>query len=605
MPIRESLQTRLRRSVRLDLALRFVWQSTPGWTLANVVIVVLQGVLPLVSLYLMKLMIDTVSEGVTTGGSDTFFRDVLVVISIMGAVNVLNGLVSTLSGVVNQAQSLIVSDYMQNIIHSKSIAVDLAYYEIPEYFDRLQRAQREAPYRPLQILQSLTQLGSNGISLVAILGLLVTLHPGIGLVLLVAVLPGFLVRLRYSGKMYHWQRGRTETERQVFYFNWLLTGDHFAKEVRLFNLGALFMERYADLRIILRQERLGLAARQAIASFAASLSATVLIYGSYAFIAHRTLTGAITLGSLVMYYQAFQRGQSSIRQVLNGVASLYENNLFLSNLYEFLDLEPNVTSPPDPKPMPRPMQTGIEFHNVQFQYPNTTRQALKDVNLVIRPGEKIALVGENGSGKTTLIKLLCRLYDPAEGCITIDGIDLREFDIVDLRGEIGVILQDYARYNLSVKENIWFGNVKAVPDLERITDVAQDSGADDVIQKLPNGYETILGKMFQEGEELSIGEWQKVALARAFLRDAQLIILDEPTSAMDARAEYEIFLKLRNLTADRAAITISHRFSTVRMADRIYVMENGCIIENGTHDELMALDGKYAFLFQTQAKHYQ
>ena len=605
MPIIKSLRAKLRRSVRLDLALRFVWQSTPGWTIANLMLVVLQGILPLVSLYLMKLMVDTVSDGVTMGNSNDFFQDVLVVVVVMGAVNIFTGLVSTTSGIVNQAQSLIVSDYMQNIIHAKSIAVDLAYYEIPEYFDRLQRAQREAPFRPLNILQNLTQLGSNGISLAAILGLLVTLHPGIGLVLLVAVVPGFLVRLRYSGKMYHWQRDRTETERQVFYFNWLLTGEHFAKEVRLFDLGELFIKRYADLRMILRQERIGLATRQAIAGFVASIVATLLIYGAYAFISYRTLEGTITIGSLVMYYQAFQRGQTSLRQVLGGVASLYENNLFLANLYEFLDLEPSVVSPPHPRPMPRPMQTGIEFHNVRFQYPNTQRQALKDVNLVIRPGEKIALVGENGSGKTTLIKLLCRLYDPAEGQITIDGIDLREFDIVELRSEIGVILQDYARYNLSAKENIGFGNVSAELDLERIMAVAQNSGADSVIQKLPDGYDTILGKIFQDGEELSIGEWQKVALARAFLRDAQLIILDEPTSAMDARAEYEIFLKLRDLTADRAAVTISHRFSTVRMADRIYVLEDGGVIESGTHDDLMALGGKYAFLFQTQAKHYQ
>lgn len=605
MPFGETLRSKIRQFLRIDLALRFVWQSTRGWTIANLVLVVIQGPLPLLSLYLMKLLVDGVTTGLKSSGGSGTFRHVLWIVIAMGAVNLVSSLIGLVAGLVNQAQTLVVTDYMQNIIHARSIAVDLEYYENPEYYDTLRRAQQEAPFRPLHILRGLTQLGQSAVSLTAIGALLLSFNPIFAGILFLTVVPGFLVRLRYSGKLYHWQRERTATERQSSYYSWMLTSDGYAKETRLFDLGAVFMQRFLTLRKKLRSEQLRLSVRQSLANFVTQIGSMVMIYGAYAFIAYRTLNGAISLGSLVMYFQAFQRAQGYLQSILNNLAGLYEDNLFLTNLYEFLDLKPKIVSPLHPKPVPRPIQTGIVFEHVSFKYSSGTRTALEDINLTIHPGEKVALVGQNGSGKTTLIKLLCRLYDPTEGRITVDGIDLREFDVPQLRHEIGVILQDYAHYNLTAQENIWLGNVGVPPDRDRIVAVAHDSGADEVISSLKNTYDTVLGKWFENGEELSIGEWQKIALARAFLREAQVVILDEPTSAMDAKAEFEIFTKLHQLTAGRIAVTISHRFSTVRMADCIYVMDHGQIIERGSHEDLLRLGGKYATLFEMQAQHYK
>lgn len=573
--------------------------------IASLALLVVQGALPLVSLYLMKLVVDAVTSALEAPDKAAAFGQVALLIGLTGGVTLVSALARSLAGLVSEAQGQVVTDHVSDVLHAKSIEVDLEYYESAQYYDKLHRAQREAPFRAIRIVNGLVQVAQNGISLLAMAGLLVSLHWSIAAILFAAAVPGLLVRLRYADRTYRWQRRRTSTERQAWYFHWLLTGDMHAKEIRLFDLGSLFMHRFRDLRQQLRREKIEIATRRSIAELVAQTSAILAVFGSYAFIAYRTVQGAITLGDLVMYYQAFQRGQSFLQQMLSGLAGLYEDNLFLSNLYEFLDLKPKVVQPSHPRPVPQPMQTGIAFDRVSFQYPTGSGKVLEDVSLTIRPGEVIALVGENGSGKTTLIKLLCRLYDPASGIITLDGVDLRQFETTALRREISVIFQDYAQYHLTARENIWFGNAALPPDEERIVAAARHAGADEVITGLPRGYETILGKWFEDGEELSVGEWQKVALARAFLRDAQIIVLDEPTSSLDAKAEYEVFKKFRHLAAGRTVILISHRFSTVRMADRIYVLEDGRIIENGSHDELVHLGGTYARLFETQAQYYR
>jgi ATP-binding cassette subfamily B protein len=395
------------------------------------------------------------------------------------------------------------------------------------------------------------------------------------------------------------------SQRKANYFNWMLTTDWNAKEIRLFELGSIFARRFRQLQNQLHRKQLQIATQNSLRQLVSESTSTVAISVVSGFIAYQAVQGAITLGSLVMYQQAFQRIQSAFRGILSDLTGLYSDNLFLSNLYEFLDLKPKVSDPLQPKPVPRPMQDGVAFQHVSFQYATSYRQALEDITLTIRPGEVVAFVGQNGSGKTTLIKLLCRLYDPTEGCITFDGIDLRQLRLTELRREISIIFQDYSKYQLTAQENIWFGNIYTSPEAEEIAVAASRSGADEVIGSLPQGYETVLGKWFEQGEELSIGQWQKIALARAFLRDSQLIVLDEPTSSLDPKAEHEVFVRFRQLLKDQSAILISHRLSTVRMADRIYVFDKGRIVESGTHEQLMEEGRTYAELFDMQAQYYR
>jgi ATP-binding cassette subfamily B protein len=601
----EAKKLKIPRALQLGRALRFVWQSAKGWTIANGALVAVQGLLPLLPLYLMKLLVDAVTAGPAAPDKGAALKYVLLLVAFTAAATLFTFLIDLLGGMVSEWQGYIVADHMNDVILAKSIEVDLEYYESARYYDTLHRAQREASSRPISIVNGLAKIGQNSISLLAIAGLLLSFHWIVAAILFAAVISGTAVRLRYSGSMYRWQRGQTSTERQAGYLNWMLTDSGHAKEIRLFDLGPLFIRRFRDVRRKLRRGLLAIMRRRSIADFMAQTFATAAIYGSYAYVSYQAMWGQITLGDLVMYYQAFQRVQGFFQGILGSLARLYEDNLFLSNLYEFLDLKRTVSEPLRAAPVPQPMQSGIVVNHVNFQYPEGTRKVLEDVSLFIRPGEVVALVGENGSGKTTLIKLLCRLYDPTGGTITIDGIDLRQFETKALRNEIAIIFQDYAHYHLTARENIWFGNIALPPDHERVVAAARRSGADDVIRTLPHGYDTILGKRFEAGEELSIGEWQKVALARAFMRDAQIIVLDEPTSSMDARAEYEAFQNFHQLVSGRTAILISHRFSTVRMADRIYVMQHGSIIEGGSHEELLRLGGTYARLFEMQALHYR
>jgi len=592
---------KLLSTLQIIRAVRLVWDSSASWTIAETVLLVIQGLLPLASLYLMKLIVD----GIVAGPSRAEFNGIAALIALAALAALLTAVSRSASSLVNEAQAALVSDHVQDLLHAKSIEVDLEYYENSKYYNALHRAQEEAPYRPTRIVNGLAQLGQSAISLAAVAALLVSLNGIMAFILLAGALPAVIVRIKYSKILYQWQRKATERMRRAWYYHWLLINDNCAKEIRLFDLGKLFKERYRDLRYQLRVEKLNINTKKSIADIAAQSLAVLALFGSIAFIAYQSFLGAITVGALVMYIGAIQQGQGFLQSLLSSLAGLYEDNLFLTNFYEFMSLEPRVREPTDPKPLPRPILRGTNLENVSFCYPGSNIPVLKDVSLNIAPGQTIALVGENGSGKTTLIKLLCRLYDPTGGRITLDGIDLRDFRISDLRRGISVVFQDYVHYSMTVKENIWLGKAAMSPDLESITEAARQSGAHGFIQELEGGYEARLGQWFEGGVELSVGQWQKIALARAFFRDAQLIILDEPTSSLDARAESEVFGKFKQLAEGRTAIIISHRLSAVRMADCIYFLKDGKIVENGSHDKLIKLGGNYAELYQIQAGHYR
>lgn len=590
-------RTLLRRAVSI------VWKSSPRLAMSNLILLLVQGLLPVASLYLLKLIVDKL-EGTFTGADPAPFERIALLIGLMGGAALLTALARSLSGVVGKAQARVVTDRMQDILHERSVSVDLAYYEDSRFYDTLHRAQSEAPYRPTSIVNGLIQSLQNLITLAAMTGLLLTFHWAVALVLVAAAAPGVLVRLKYSRKLWTWQRDRTETDRRAWYEHWLLTSTQHAKELRLFGLGELFRERYRDLRSLLRNEMLGMARRRAAAELAAQGSATILVYGSFAFIAWRAYQGEITIGDLVMYFSAFQRGLASLRGLLGSLAGLYEDNLFLSNLFEFLDIQPGIVSPDSPLTFPSPIRQGLRFDHVTFGYPSGSGLVLEDLCLEIEPGETMALVGENGSGKTTLVKLLCRLYDPTGGTVTIDGRSLREFDIPDLRSHISVVFQDFAKYHLSVRENISLSDTDSVDDMSRIRRAAGMAGIEGLITDLPDGYDTLLGRWFRGGVELSTGEWQKIALARAFFREADIVVLDEPTGSLDARSERDVFRRFRELAGSRTTLLISHRFSSVRIADRIAVVDRGRIVELGTHRELIELGGLYREMYAIQAEAY-
>ncbi|MBK6454751.1 MAG: ABC transporter ATP-binding protein [Gemmatimonadetes bacterium] len=583
--------------------LALVWESGRGWSVLQGVVLALQGALPLVALYLMKRVVDAVAAALSGGARDVSGFTTLMILT--GVVALATAALRTVSSLISEVQTARLVDRVQELLHEKSSEVDLQFYESAGYHDTLHRAQNEAPYRPSRIVTELAQVGQGALTLTALLTLLVSFHWLLVVALLLAALPGLAIKARFSTTLYQWTLRETANQRLARYLNTVLTSIEFAKELRLFDLGGVFRERHKTLRTTLRRDRLRMVTRRSLYDLAANVLAVCAVFASMYVIARQALDGKVTIGDMVMYFGAFQRAQDVFRDLLAGLAGLYEDNLFLADFKTFMSLAPMVRESPSPRAVPRPLRRGLEFDHVTFRYPGTDVDVLKDVSFHVRPGEHLALVGENGSGKTTLVKLLCRLYDPTEGAVRIDGVDLREFGLRDLRREFGVVFQDYAKYQLSARDNIWMGNVTLPHDTPRVLEAAQRTGADAVIRALPRGYDTMLGRQFAEGVDLSIGQWQKLAIARAFMRESQLIVLDEPTAALDPLAEAEVFQQFQALARDRTTLLISHRLSTVRHADRILVMVDGSIAEVGAHEALLAQAGVYANLFETQARPYR
>nr|HID14719.1 ABC transporter ATP-binding protein [Anaerolineae bacterium] len=598
----------LRRSARTVLAgtarvLRLIWECHPGLTLALAVTTLLQSLTPAATSYAGKLIVDGVVQAIADSALDLY--SVLPAVALALSLALMGTLLSRGSQLAQELLRDLLSNRINEMIINHAITLDLSFYENPHFYDMLQRAQREAGFRPLTLLTQILTIVSSTITALSLLALLLRFNPWIVLVLVTTTLPVLFVQARYGQEAFRLLNWRAPEARKLAYYAQLLTSEWSVKEIKLFNLARLLFGRYRALFARFYRENRGLTVRRHLAGAALALLSLLGYYGCYVYVIGRAVAGAITLGDLTLYGSVFLQLQGSLTNLLNGLSTIYESALFIGNLFAFLELRPMISPSANGRQPPEKWQEGFVFHNVSFCYPGTTRYVLRNVDLHIRPGEKIALVGENGAGKTTLVKLLTRLYDPTEGHITLDGVDLREYDLGSLRQCIGVIFQDFMRYYLPARENIGFGQVEALDDRERIVAAAQKSGAHAVISALPGGYDTVLGRWFGDGHQLSIGEWQKVALARAFMRDAPLLILDEPTASLDARTEYEVFRQFNILTHDRAAVLISHRFSTVRMAERIVVLEQGQIVEEGSHEQLLEQGGIYATLFNMQAENYR
>jgi ATP-binding cassette, subfamily B, bacterial len=606
MNFTKSIHRSWQGTAEVGRAVRLVWAGAPIWTALSLGLSIVQAVLPVGGLFLLKAIINTVIAAGKSSLTSELFHRLLWLLAGALLIQLLAALDRSATQVVSEAQAAKVTEYMEDLLHHKSVEVDLEYYETPEFKNTFHRAQQEAPYRPTRIVFGLAQLAQSGLSLLAISGLvLFSIHWAYALIFVLVALPGLWVRLQQARRMFDWQVERTPVERQVDYYNWMLTGTHHAKENRLYNIGHVLRTRAAELRRGLSQRKLWFAIHRATGELLTQSTGALVLFGAFGVLAYRAGTGAISIGSLVMFYQAFQRGLGYFQEFLSAFAGLYENNLFVRNIYAFLDMDAALPEPSRPCHFPRPIHREIRFEDVRFQYRGAPRPCLEDVSLVIEPGEVVALVGENGAGKSTLIKLLCRMYDPTAGRILIDGTDLRQFGKADLRRGISVVFQDFVQYQLSAHDNIWFGNVSLPEGHEAIIQSARAAGADAFLRKLGTGYGTILGNLFEGGQELSVGQWQKIALARAFLRDSEIIILDEPTSALDPKSEFEVFEKFRQLAQGRSTLLISHRLSTVKMADRIYVLNHGRIAEHGTHEELVRQGTDYADLYNTQAASYR
>lgn len=587
-------------------ALEIVWSTSARLTIVMALTTLVSGFLPALIASVGGLFVDVVSTAFQQTGenAEQLRSDALYYIFLEAGLVILMTGAQRVNTVCQSILRVLLGNKINVMILEKALTLELAHFEDAEFYDKLVRARREASSRPLSLVIKTFDLLRDVVVLVTIGAFLFQFSPYAVLLLGLAGVPAFLAEAKFSGEAFRLQRRRSAERRMQIYLEMVLTREDGVKEVKLLQMGKLFLQRYVDIFLKIYKEDKSLVLRRGFWGYLLGLLASVAFYFAYGWVGFAAIAGAITIGQMTMYIAQFRLGQNAVTSSLTAINGMYEDNLYLSNLTEYLSHKvPEQTGDKHKGPDPA---DGIRFENVSFYYPGSDTAALKNIDLHITPGESLAIVGENGSGKTTLIKLLTRLYSPTEGRITIDGLELKDWDIDALRQKIGVIFQDFARYQLIVGENIGIGDVENIKDEEQIEEAARKGMADVFVKDLPKDYKTQLGTWFKDGKELSGGQWQKIALSRAFMRNqADILILDEPTAAIDAKAEAEIFAHFRDLTANRISIIISHRFSTVRMADHIIVLEKAEVIEQGSHSELLAADGQYANLFKLQAKGYQ
>ena len=586
----------------LPRILHLVWQGSKGYTLVWAILLVVNGLIPAAIVFLTRFLVDGLADVIGSGASWDSARPLLIFGALMAAGLLLTEVLNSAIEWVRTAQAELVQDHITTLVHDKSVSVDLAFYESADFHDRLDRARSDANGRSIALLESGGGLIQNGITFLAMGSLIIPYGWWLPVALLVSTLPAFYVVMHFGGRFHAWSRSSTTDRRWVKYYDLMLTYSGVAAELRLFSLGTHFKAAYRGLRRNLRMERLVLAKGQALARIGAGVLALAMSGAAMAWIVWRALQGLMSLGEVVLFYQAFTRGQGLMRTLLNNVGQIYANSLFIRDLFEFLELEPKVVNPPHPAPAPPALMEGIRFRGVTFSYPGSERTALGQLDLVVPAGKTVAVVGPNGAGKSTLLKLLCRFYDPDVGCIELDGTDIRDMATDELRSRITVLFQFPVHYHSTAGQNIAFGDMTGKPDADAIERAARAAGVHEVIGRRPRGYDTLLGKWFAEGAELSGGEWQRIALARAFVREAPIIVLDEPTSQMDSWAEVEWLDRFRTLVQNRTALIITHRFTTAMRADVIHVMESGQVVESGSHDQLMALGGLYARSWKAQMR---
>lgn len=586
----------------VPIVLRFVWDSGRAVVVLSLASRIVASLLPLALFWVSKLIIDAIVRIVTT--HQPISSRLWWLVAAEFALAVCTSLVSRL---IDYLDTLLAGKYMNHIsvrVMEHAASLDLLAYEDPVFYDRLERARVQATDR-LYMIQAIGRLIQQFVTTITLSISIMLFSPWLLLLLVVGVIPAFVGETHFAFLGYAKNFGQTPIRRQLDYLRILGGSKEAAKELKLFGLRDFLTNRFRKLSDRVYNEDISLARRKVIAGSVLSTIGTAGYYSAYIYAVWRTVTGVFSLGTLTFLANAIRDASSNLQQTFSTLSTIADQALFMTDLIAFFEMRPAIHSKPNALPVPRPILRGFEFRNVSFQYPGSSRVVLNGLNFHLRPGERVALIGENGEGKTTIVKLLTRLYDPVEGQVLLDGIDLREYDLEDLYSEIGVIFQDFMRYEMTARENIAVGRIEQINDLLSLQQSAQKSMASDVLRKLPAGFDQMLGRRFEGGVDLSGGEWQKVALARAYLRDAQVLILDEPTSALDARSEYEVFKRFAELTTGKMALFISHRFSTVRMADRIVVLENGRIAEEGDHETLTSLGGRYAEMFELQAASYR